>query len=73
MPYKKRKRSSNEKDNGAPHYPPRTSFILETCVYGLMLLTPLALGTVHIWTTLGMLVLSVVAFFSLLLQLFLSA
>ncbi len=68
MPYKKRKRKDYNEGDQALINPPRTSLFLEVSIYALVIITPIALGTVHIATTLGMLLVAMLAFVSLLIR-----
>jgi tetratricopeptide (TPR) repeat protein/O-antigen ligase len=62
MPYHKRKRARDEDGHRIEHPPPRSSWPLEAVVAVLLLAAPLAIGTVHLWTVLGMLLLAALAF-----------
>ncbi len=64
MPYKKRKMHSD----GNHAFGPRTSLPLEISIYSLVILTPLALGTVHVSTTSVMLMISILSFVLLLIR-----
>ena len=68
MPYKKKKQALDEDGNPLPLAPPRSSWPVEVTLYLLVLLSPLALGTVHLGPVLGMLALALFAAAALLLR-----
>lgn len=65
MPYKKKKRALDENGNPLPHAPPRTTWAVEVSITLLVIGTPLAIGTVHLWPVVAMLSVATFAFAAL--------
>lgn len=71
MPYRRRTKSvepgstSPEGQSDQPHAPHRSSWIIELPIFIMLFFTPLAIGTVHLWSSTIMLGLCLVSFVAL--------